>query len=269
MNILGVRVDPVTQKQAVDQILGWTTKQQKAMVVTVNPEIIMAAQKDQQFKDLLNGADLSLADGIGVLWAANFYQYISKSKHESLVIMWIAACIIGLRTFVSAKYRTKALPQQVSGSNIVFDLARQNQASLFLLGEKEGVADQAAYQLRQKYPGARIVGAYAGNGAPEGDAETRTHLNNNPSDIVLVAYGAPKQEKWIERNLSHIPASIGIGVGGTFRFVAGDIRRAPGWVQRAGLEWLFRLILEPWRWRRQLALPRFISLVIKTKIPNN
>lgn len=266
MKILDVRIDPVTQEEAVHQILEWAKKQQKAMVVTVNPEIIMAAQKDQQYKELLNHADLSLADGIGVLWAANFYQYASKTTQNNLISLWVAACIIGLRTFISAKYRIKALPQQVSGSNIVIDLAHQRQASLFLLGEKEGIAEQAARRLRQTYPGIQISGAYAGNGAPEGDIETRAHLKNNPSDIVLVAYGAPKQEKWLERNLNHVPASVGIGVGGTFRFLAGDIRRAPGWVQRAGLEWLFRLILEPWRWRRQLALPRFISLIIKTKI---
>lgn len=263
MNILGVRVDSVTQDQAVDQILQWVNQRQKAMVFTVNPEIIMAAQKDQQFKDLLNQANLSLADGVGVLWAANFYQYVSKNKTKNLIRLWLTACIIGLRTFVSARYRAKALPQQVSGSNITFDLAQQNAASLFLLGEKEGIAEQAAKQLHQKCLRARIAGTFAGNGAPEGDTETRAQLTSNPADIILVAYGAPKQEKWLERNLNAIPAWVGMGVGGTFRFFAGDIRRAPRWVQRAGLEWLFRLVLEPWRWRRQLALPRFVAAVVK------
>src|SRR5690606_4613207 len=235
MNILEVRVDSVTQKDAVNKILDWTQKKQKAMVVTVNPEIIISAQKDPQYKKLLNSADLSLADGIGVLWAANFYQYVTESKHKNRLFLWIAAFVIGGKTFISAKYRTKTLPQQVSGSNIVYDLANQDQASLFLLGEKEGIAEKAADKLRQDYPLIRIAGTYAGNGSPLGDREAREYLKDKPSDLILVAYGAPKQERWIERNLAYIPAAVGIGVGGTFRFLAGDIRRAPNWVQRAGL----------------------------------
>jgi len=269
MNVLGVRVDPVTQKQAIDQIKNWTKTKRKAMVFTVNPEIIIAAQKDARYKDLLNRADLSLADGIGVLWAANFDQHIANSKHKNSASLWISAFTIGLRTFISTNYRTKSLPQQVSGSNLTLELAQQNEASLFLLGEKEGIAVKAAQQLRHNNPNVRISGAFAGNGADEGDAETRMQLTSNPADIVLVAYGAPKQEKWLERNLEDVPVTVGMGVGGTFRFLAGDIRRAPLWVQRAGLEWLFRLILEPWRWKRQLALPRFIVLVVRDKIATN
>jgi N-acetylglucosaminyldiphosphoundecaprenol N-acetyl-beta-D-mannosaminyltransferase len=263
MNILGIRVDPVTQEQAVARILEHVSQKQKAMVFTVNPEIIMAAQQDGQFKDLLNRADLSLADGIGVLWAANFYHHVSGAKSKNPINLWLAALIIGFRTLVSAKYRVKTLPQQVSGSNINLDLAQQKAASLFLLGEKEGIAERAAQQLRQMYPSVRIAGTFAGDGSPDGDTETQARLASNPSDIVLVAYGAPKQEKWLERNLNAIPAWVGMGVGGTFRFLAGDIRRAPRWVQRAGLEWLFRLILEPWRWHRQLALPRFVAAVVR------
>ncbi len=266
MNILGVRVDPVTQVEAVDIILDRVKRGQKTMVFTVNPEIMMIADKDPQFRDLLNRADLSLADGIGVLWAANFNRSISTTKSQGIVRLWLVAVIVGLRTFISSSYRTKVLPQQVSGSNLTIALAQQNKASLFLLGEKDGVAKRASQRLRQKYPDVRIVQTFAGDASPAGDNQTQQVLINNPADIVLVAYGAPKQEKWLERNLNDVPASVGMGVGGTFRFLAGDIRRAPGWVQRAGLEWLFRLALEPWRWRRQLALPRFVYMVVKAKL---
>ena len=269
--ILGIRIDAITEEQAVEKILASAKAGRKLKVATVNPEFIMAAQRDPRFASALNHSDLALADGIGVLWAANLQQYQPRfsSKHGKLLNIWLIAIWYGIKSFLSVSFRTASLPQQVSGSNLTTSLARaaaQSKLSLFLLGERQGVAPKAADRLRKQNPQLHISGTYAGNGAPEGDHKTRAAINQHPADIVLVAYGAPKQELWIERNLEHIPATVAIGVGGTFRFLAGDIRRAPQWIRRMGLEWLFRLILEPWRWRRQLALPKFVVAVVRQKL---
>jgi N-acetylglucosaminyldiphosphoundecaprenol N-acetyl-beta-D-mannosaminyltransferase len=269
--ILGVRIDPITEHQAVDCISQAVATRQKLKVATINPEFIMAAQSNGQFKQALNHSDLALADGVGILWAANLSSYQPRftSKLIKVLNIWLIALWYGLKTFLSLSFRTANIPQQVSGSNLTLSLAKvaaQNRVSLFLLGERPGVAEIAAAKLRQQLPELAIAGTFAGDGSEAGDNQTIAQLNKHPADIVLVAYGAPKQELWIERNLNQIPAWVGIGVGGTFRFLAGDIRRAPAIIQRIGFEWLFRLLLEPWRWRRQLALPRFVWAVTWAKI---
>jgi N-acetylglucosaminyldiphosphoundecaprenol N-acetyl-beta-D-mannosaminyltransferase len=270
LSILGVTIDPITESEAIIRIADAAKRHQKFSVATINPEFIMAAQQDSKFRNVLNQSDLKLADGIGALWAANLLAYRPRisGKQIKLINIWIIAAWYGIKTFLSVKFRTDNIPQQVSGSDLSISLARyaeQQSLSLFLLGERDGVGQKAAAALQTQFPKLVITGTFPGNGAAAGDEECRKILQDHPADIVLVAYGAPKQEFWISRNLPHIPMSVAIGVGGTFRFLAGDIRRAPGWVRRIGLEWLFRLILEPWRWRRQLALPKFVFATIKAK----
>jgi N-acetylglucosaminyldiphosphoundecaprenol N-acetyl-beta-D-mannosaminyltransferase len=269
--ILGIRVDGITQDLAVQAICQAAQSKQKLKVATINPEFIMAAQANSDFKRVLDQAGLALPDGIGVMWAANLNaQVINKnSRIIKILNIWIVAIYYGFKTFMSLKFRTANIPQQVSGSNLIHQLAKQaasQNLTLFLLGERPGIAERAAAALKKIYPHLIISGTFAGNGSAKGDTETRRMITQHPADIILVAYGAPKQELWISRNLSHVSASVAIGVGGTFRFLAGDIKRAPVWVQRIGFEWLFRLIQEPWRWRRQLALPKFIWTVVQAKI---
>jgi N-acetylglucosaminyldiphosphoundecaprenol N-acetyl-beta-D-mannosaminyltransferase len=118
--------------------------------------------------------------------------------------------------------------------------------------------------LARRHPGLVIAGHLEGDPAPTGEAAARAVLTAaGPIHLLLVAYGAPRQEAWLARNLPHLPGvAIGIGVGGTFNFIAGRSPRPPAWMQRVGLGWLFRLLSEPWRWRRQLALPHFAALVL-------
>lgn len=268
VTILGIQLDSITEAQAVERICQAARQKQKYTVATINPEFIMAAQANSDFKHILNQADLRLPDGVGVMWAANLQKYSPHlpGKYLKVLEIWSIAFYYGLKTFLSLKFRTANLPQQVSGSNLTLSLsqvAASQNLSLFLLGEKEGIASQAAQVLQETFPGLSIAGTFAGDGSINGDDQTRRQISAHPADIILVAYGAPKQEFWINRNLPHLPTSVAIGVGGTFRFLSGDIRRAPLWIQRLGFEWLFRLALEPWRWRRQLALPKFIITVTR------
>lgn len=274
ISILGVRIDAVTEQQAVNAICQAASDRKKFKVATVNPEFIMAAQHNQQFKRTLDQSDLSLPDGVGVMWAANVFAYQGtiRNKPIKVINIWFIALWYGVKTFLSLNFRTANLPQQVSGSNLVKALsatAAEKKISIFLLGEKPGIAQRAANNLRQALPALNIAGSYSGDGAESGDSQTVAAVSEKPGDIILVAYGSPKQEFWIDRNINRIPYFVAIGVGGTFRFLAGEIQRAPNWVQHLGLEWLFRLLLEPWRWRRQLALPKFVFAVVRAKISSS
>ena len=134
---------------------------------------------------------------------------------------------------------------------------------LFLLGAAPGVAEQASAKLQAQNPGLHIAGTYAGSPAPEEADAIIERVNRSGADILLVAYGAPHQDVWIARYRARLSVRVAMGVGGTFDFIAGVIPRAPEWMRRSGLEWLYRLYRQPWRWRRMLRLPRFVWAVLR------
>jgi N-acetylglucosaminyldiphosphoundecaprenol N-acetyl-beta-D-mannosaminyltransferase len=231
--ILGVRADYVNYDQALSIIEGFVVSGSPHQVVTVNPEFIVAAQSDDDFRDILNTSSLALPDGVGLLWAARFLGH--------------------------------PLQERVTGTDSVqriAGLAAQRGYSLFLLGAAPGVAVATAARLCEMYPDLRIVGTHAGSPALEEEDEIVRLIQRAKPDILFVAYGAPQQDKWIARNLERLGVPVAMGVGGAFDFISGRVKRAPRWLQRVGLEWLHRLYHEPWRWRRMLALPRFVWLVV-------
>jgi N-acetylglucosaminyldiphosphoundecaprenol N-acetyl-beta-D-mannosaminyltransferase len=203
-------------------------------VVTPNPEIVMAARREADVAGILRAAALAVPDGIGLL---------------------LAARLLG-----------EPLRGTVPGVDLVEHLAPRAAARgqrRFLLGGAPGVAEATAQRLHERWPGLVIAGTLAGEPGASHDQQSRGAIAAAaPVDLLLVAYGAPHQERWLARNLAACGATVGIGVGGTFNFIAGISRRPPPWVRRAGLGWLFRLVTEPWRWRRQLALPHFAGLVL-------
>ena len=205
-------------------------------VATVNPEFIAAAQDDPHFAQIINRAHLNLPDGQGLIWAAR---------------------ILGT-----------PLKQRVTGVDTVLKLAELSSEKgyrPYLLGAADGVAAAAARQLQVRFPGLDIAGTHAGSPLPEEDERLITEIRRTNAQLLFVAYGAPRQEKWIARNLTHLGVPLAMGVGGAFDFISGQANRAPHWVQRIGLEWLHRLIHQPWRWRRMLALPRFVLLVLRER----
>ncbi|HID61368.1 MAG TPA: glycosyltransferase [Anaerolineae bacterium] len=235
--ILGVRVSNVDVPKSLAIIEGLIESGASHQMVTVNTEFVMAAQKDAEFKAIINAAALALPDGIGLLWAARFLGHPLKER------------VTGVDTV-----------QRVA------ELAAHRGYRLFLLGAAEGVADLCAQRLSSQYPNLRVVGTYSGSPAPEEEDEIVALIRKARPDVLFVAYGAPQQDKWIARNLERLGVPLAIGVGGAFDFIAGVAVRAPRWMQRLGLEWLHRLCREPWRWRRMLALPRFVGLVILRKL---
>jgi N-acetylglucosaminyldiphosphoundecaprenol N-acetyl-beta-D-mannosaminyltransferase len=195
----------------------------------------MLARHDASFRATLNRAALNIPDGIGLL---------------------LAARLAGQR-----------LREHVQGTDLVLLLAAESARAghrWFLLGGESETALRAADGLRARFPGLHVVGAERGSPWPADDPCVRRRIAAADGvDVLLVAYGAPKQERWLERNLAELGVPVGIGVGGVFNYFSGATPRAPGWVRRAHFEWLHRLITQPWRWRRQLVLPVFALLAIR------
>jgi len=226
--VLGVRVDDVDTAEALAIIEEYVRGGDSHQIVTVNAEFIMAAQRDEAFRRIINGASLALPDSIGVVWASHVLGSPLRARVAGVDMM-----------------------ERLS------HLAAAKGYGIFLLGAPPGVAELAAQRLCYRYPGLRVVGTYAGSPAPEEEDEIVARIRQARPEFLFVAYGAPKQDKWIHRNLDRLDVPVAMGVGGAFDFISGRAVRAPHWMQRAGLEWLHRLIREPWRWRRMLALPRF------------
>ena len=236
LSILNVPVHNVTTEETLNLIDQFVHDGTSHQICTVNPEFIMAAQRDAEFRQILQHSALNLPDGIGVVWAA---KRLGHSVRERVA----GSDLVGLIT----------------------DRAQTTGWRIFLLGAAEGVAEQTAIILQKRYPQVNIVGAYAGSPQPEEEAEIVARIRSSKTDVLLVAYGAPRQDKWIDRNIEQTGAAVAIGIGGSLDFIVGVQKRAPRWVQRLGLEWLYRLIREPWRWRRQLALPRFVWRVLRSR----
>ncbi|HEX8969063.1 MAG TPA: WecB/TagA/CpsF family glycosyltransferase [Chloroflexota bacterium] len=234
VDILGVRVDDVTYAEALAVLAAAIDSRVPHVVTTPNPEIVMRARRDPALRAALNRAALNIPDGIGLVMAAR---------------------LAGDR-----------LREHVQGTDLVLMLAAQSASTglrFFLLGGEGGASVHAARALGVQFPGLRIVGAAPGSPQADDDATTRAIIRAaGPVDVLLVAYGAPKQELWLDRNLAELGIPVGIGVGGVFNYLSGAAPRAPRWVRRLHLEWLHRLISQPWRWRRQMALPVFGLLAV-------
>jgi len=231
--VLGIPIDTLSYDSWLAEVEAWVAGGGSArQVCTVNPEFIMIARGDAIFRVILQRAALCLADGVGLLWAS--------------------------------RRLGSPLPQRVTGADglpLLAQRAAEKGWSLYLLGAGAGVAEQAARALKVRYPGLRIAGCFGGSPAAAEEDALVARVNASGADILLVAYGAPQQDKWIARNLPRLQVSVAMGVGGAFDFIAGKVPRAPRWMQQRGLEWLFRLLRQPWRLRRMTRLPRFVLAV--------
>jgi N-acetylglucosaminyldiphosphoundecaprenol N-acetyl-beta-D-mannosaminyltransferase len=234
IDVLGCRVDDVTMDEAVAYCDALILARAPAQIVTPNAEIVTAAQRIPDLRDMINRSALSIPDGAGLL---------------------LAGRILG-----------QPLREQVTGTDLSYRLAAlaaDRGYRLFLLGAAEGIAAAAARRLEALNPGLRVAGTFAGSSRPDGDAETRAAIAAaGRVDVILVAYGAPWQERWIARNQPALGIPLAMGIGGVLDFMSGRVRRAPAWLRRIGLDWSFRLVTQPSRWRRQLALPRFVWRVV-------
>lgn len=223
IDILGVKIDKISGSEAMEKIEYFLNSSAGHYIVTANPEMIVAAQKDENLRQIINNADLAIPDGIGLIFASKI------------------TC------------RENSLKERFSGIDLIYKITRHfdNPAKknrIFFLGAKGETGKIAAAKLKKNFPNFEIAGFFSGDANEKGDRIAISIINQASPDILFVAYGAPKQEKWIARNLKKMPnVRLAIGVGGAFDIISGKISRAPLWMRNAGLEWLWRLIQEPRR----------------------
>ena len=232
VTILGVPVDAITMGEAVARIDGFIEKRTPVLVATANAEMLMRATHDGALRRILQGAAMVTPDGAGTVWAAHHLGH--------------------------------AMPERVAGDDMVQALLREAPAKhrrIFFFGSAPGVADKAKKKAEQLYPGIEIVGTRNGFFTAADEPAIIEEIKAAHPDILLAALGVPKQEKWLAKHLRERGVPVAMGVGGTFDVMAGVMKRAPHWMQRAKLEWLFRGMMQPQRAGRLLALPRFVLKV--------
>lgn len=224
--ILGVKIDDITIDEALKIVGQWLFGNGRHYVITPNPEIVVMAQKDEELRKIINNADLAIPDGVGLKLSGD------------------VVCNIPGIDFMEA----------------LIKMASENGLTTGFLGGRDEVAEKASERLQKKYPKLKISFAESG-GEVDSDGNLSTSYLLPPTNLLFVAFGPPKQEKWIAKNLANLDVKVAMGVGGSFDYFSGKIPRAPRWIRDLGFEWLFRLIVQPWRIKRQLALMKFIWLL--------
>lgn len=247
--ILGVSLFSRPSVDLLSVVAGWMSEKKgeirSRLIFTPNSEMLVAGSEDGAFREVLNLSDINIPDGAGVVLASRLKGFLDKGQSTQTISTWIP------------------------GADFAKELLRLVEAkggTVFLLGGWQGVAEEAAKRLKSEFPKLNIVfnmGREKFSDESWEEPETVELINKSKADLLLVAYGPVKQEKWLVANKKRLRVKVAMGVGGTFDFWAGRVRRAPRWVNRMALEWLWRLVMEPWRWRRQLKLFKFWWLVLK------
>lgn len=232
--ILGVPVNVLSKEEAVDEVINLLDEPDLSSIYTPNPEMIMLAQEDKEFLQILKDADLVLPDGIGLL--------------------------------IASKIKKLGLKERVTGidtMNSLLEYCGKEEKTIYLLGGKPEVPDLACENIRKKFPGIKIGGFQHGYFTKADESKIIDEINNVNPDILFVCLGAPKQEKWIYEHKDTLGCKVAMGVGGSVDIYAGTAKRAPVIFQKTGMEWFYRLAKEPWRYKRMLSLPKFILKVLR------
>ena len=234
IDVMGVGFDSLTMDEAVARARDLMAERRAAYVVTPNPEIVMLCRDDPAAMQAVQGADLVLPDGIGIVYGA-------KILHQPL---------------------RGRVPGIEFGTGMIERCAKLGK-SVYLLGAKPGVAEQAAENLKNRFPGLVIAGTH--DGYFKEDAPIAAEIKASGADMALVCLGAPKQELWMQRNAPRLRVGLMAGLGGSLDVFAGNVKRAPKLFQKLGLEWFYRLIKEPKRIGRMMKLPLFLVHVVGKK----
>lgn len=236
IKILGIPFINAEFQQVVAELSERIRKQTKSFIVTANPEIVMYARDHLHYQEIIKSADLIVPDGIGII--------------------------------IASKIQKQPLQERIAGYDLMMqllELANQNRWRIYLLGGRPEANEKAVRNIVGQYPNLIMAGARHGYFTAEEEAEIVVDIARANADLVFVALGFPKQEKWIVDHYSRFSKGIFIGVGGSIDVIAGEAKRAPEFWQKMNLEWLYRLIKQPSRWRRMLALPKFLIEVMKER----
>jgi N-acetylglucosaminyldiphosphoundecaprenol N-acetyl-beta-D-mannosaminyltransferase len=236
VEIMGIPFINIDQKSFIKTLTNHIDKNEKAFVITANPEIVMKAQEDKELKAITQRATYITADGIGVVKAAQLLN--------------------------------NPLPERVTGYDTMIGLlkeANEKSYKIFLLGAQKETLEKACVNINEKYPNVQIVGRQDGyfNWT---DNDIVERIQTASPDLIFVALGVPRQEKWISENINSFGTGVFMGVGGSFDVIAGTVERAPEIWQKMNIEWLYRLVKQPSRWKRMLVLPKFALIIIRQKV---
>ena len=238
VKILGVNIDNITEEEAAEKTKELIEKSNKSckLIVAPNVEFIMQAQKDKEFFDILQTAELATPDSVGVILAG--------------------------------KLQKKPFKQRIPGQAYfrkILETAEKEGWTVYLLGGKGDIPQRAKQNVEKLYPKLKIVGYHEGYFEEDTEEVVIEEINKLKPNILFVALGAPRQEKWIAKHRKELKVDVAAGQGGTFDYEAGNIKRAPKWIQKIGMEWLWRLILQPSRIKRMIVLPVYLFKIIFTK----
>lgn len=236
ISVLDVKIDNVSMSEAVAIVKSFIKDGSAHMIATANAEMVMLAQQDKELFTILNNAHLVVPDGAGVVWAA--------------------------------RYLGTALQERVAGFDLTQELLAEAATEgyrIYMFGGAPGVAEAAKADACRRFPGIQIVGIHDGYFTAEQETQIIKDIVDARPHILLTALGVPKQEKWLAKNMHKLGIPVAIGVGGTLDVMAGTMLRAPLWMQKANLEWFFRLVVQPKRAIRMLALPKFVIEVVTWK----
>lgn len=234
LEILGVGIDCIDSQQALQQIGEFIENGEPHQIVTANAEIIYQASKNEKMRNVINAAQMVTADGSGVVWAS--------------------------------RQLGQPLAQRVTGIDLVNSICQQSAKEkwkIYILGSAPGVAATAAVNIRNKFPGCNIIGTHHGYFNAKEEKQILAELEQLKPDVLFVALGAPKQEYWIADHIQKLGIPVAMGIGGSMDVLSGNVKRAPKWMQKMSLEWLYRLLIQPTRFKRVLALPQFMLAVKK------
>jgi len=236
-----------SEKRLLEHLGSSISQGKKVFVTTPNPEFLVFAKENPWFKKVLNEADIAIPDGIGLLWAGRFLG--------------------------------RPIKERISGTDLMAKLcqeAAQKKWFVYLIGGQPGVAEKALLVLKKRYPGLKgwsetgpeleLVRGRWTRDSKRGIEEIVKKINSQKPDLLFIAFGMGKQEKFIADNWPQLKIKLAMGVGGAFDYLSGEIPRAPGWMRNLGLEWLFRLLRQPWRGKRQLRLVKFVWLIFKERL---
>lgn len=235
VRILGVPFQTSGFNETVADLTARIASGERTHVVTANPEVVMLAKENQRFQEIVEQAYV-VPDGIGIVYAAKILNYPITERVTGIELL-------------------EGLMEQAS----------RERWKVFLLGAAPAVVKRAAEELANRYPGAQIVGTRDGYFKADEEAAIASEVARSQADLLFVALGAPKQDMWIAKHWDQLNISLAMGVGGSFDVLAGTVKRAPKIWQKLHLEWLYRLLKQPSRWKRQLSIPRFLLAVWKEK----
>lgn len=281
VDILGVQIDALTMPQALRRVEELARDRQSHYIVTPNPEFIMQALKDGKFREVVNNADLALADGIGILWAAKFLSIpLSQAAWLAHIQAWMQLFIIGVGVVIYPKWLTSVIPERVTGVDMLWEISKlssEKSLSIFLLGAAPGVAYEVSRKLQLLYPRLQIVEVMAGP-PYEPEAEVVRRIKTVKPHFVFLAFPATEQLRWMKEYTPQLDRGVLMGIGGAFDFIVratainaptGISRaiRAPRFLQQRGLEWVWRYFTQPWRKERiRAATVEFMRTVLDYKL---